>query len=473
MLKNPNVGTPGLRFWTCDRYPYFIPSIKRIEKTSSAFPSGEILHNHNDELFVVISGTATFQIRRLNGEENFYHVAKQDIIFLMAGVNDFTVYDQSPDFEILRIEFSLYTCNDVFAQSSALDFSEALKFSITNKRMALYLPVFSSFFEGDELHVHLTEIYEEFTSQKVGFIIQVQTHLLQLLLAMIRKAREELDEVLKDIGAVGISSKFSSYSAMKKDCILQLSDFEIYDVNPHNNNAAIVSRYLTRHAEKQNPTNSDLEIDNCIDKTLPIESKTSLILNSNNDTIYHVWLFPDRSHFVSDIRKYSDSGYLRFYAKCNMELRFGIVLYNRNNNKCISHTITIKPSDTYSEFCIPILDAKSPSKTSPHLRSIIDYIKQNYSKKILLEDIAEFTHLNPSYLSSLFKEQTGLTLSDYILDYRLSVAKKLLVNSPILSISQVALTVGFYDSAHFSKAFKNRFGLTAREYRNKNVKRPR
>ena len=55
---------------------------------------------------------------------------------------------------------------------------------------------------------------------------------------------------------------------------------------------------------------------------------------------------------------------------------------------------------------------------------------------------------------------------------RLSVAKNLLISSPESSISEIAHFTGFYDSAHFSKVFKQSFGMTAKEFRKEGYKAP-
>jgi two-component system response regulator YesN len=73
--------------------------------------------------------------------------------------------------------------------------------------------------------------------------------------------------------------------------------------------------------------------------------------------------------------------------------------------------------------------------------------------------------LTPSYLSKLFKQETGLTLTDYITEMRLRKAKYLLKNSPDLKIHEIGAEVGYGDPAYFNKLFKRVVGVTPNEYK--------
>ena len=73
-------------------------------------------------------------------------------------------------------------------------------------------------------------------------------------------------------------------------------------------------------------------------------------------------------------------------------------------------------------------------------------------------------HLNKNYLSALFKQETGVNLSNFITDYRIFSAKKALrANSA--KITAVARAVGFKDDHYFSQVFSRRVGLTPKKYR--------
>lgn len=91
-------------------------------------------------------------------------------------------------------------------------------------------------------------------------------------------------------------------------------------------------------------------------------------------------------------------------------------------------------------------------------------LNENLSKDISLDEIAEKVGLNASYLSSLFKQETGETFVQYRIRKRMERAKQLL-SIPHYRITEVSFEVGYADHPHFTKTFKKYTGLTPSEYR--------
>jgi AraC-like DNA-binding protein len=99
-----------------------------------------------------------------------------------------------------------------------------------------------------------------------------------------------------------------------------------------------------------------------------------------------------------------------------------------------------------------------------HTQDIITFIEQHYTDDITLDQLQEHLHLNKFYLSKTFKEVTGTTIFQYLLERRIYAAKLLLVDSQA-KITEICLEVGFKHLAHFSRSFKQATGLTAEQYR--------
>lgn len=95
---------------------------------------------------------------------------------------------------------------------------------------------------------------------------------------------------------------------------------------------------------------------------------------------------------------------------------------------------------------------------------VIEYIKANYRKHMTLEEIAESTYLSKTYLSSLFKKETGYSISEYINIVRIERSKSLLMEEN-LSIIEIANLCGFEDQSYFTKVFKRIVGITPKKYR--------
>ncbi|ASS68577.1 MULTISPECIES: response regulator [unclassified Paenibacillus] len=98
------------------------------------------------------------------------------------------------------------------------------------------------------------------------------------------------------------------------------------------------------------------------------------------------------------------------------------------------------------------------------IKDAISFIDAHLEEPISMKQVAELTHLNASYFSVLFKEQTGVTFSDYLTRLRLQRAKELLVATR-MPISEIAEKVGYGTAKYFIKVFKDNEGTSPRQYR--------
>jgi len=92
------------------------------------------------------------------------------------------------------------------------------------------------------------------------------------------------------------------------------------------------------------------------------------------------------------------------------------------------------------------------------------YVEDHLEEELSLSHLADFIHLAPSYLSQLFKKQTGEGLNDFVAERRIYKACRLLWTTS-LSVSDIARIVGFQDVNYFSRVFKQRQYLTPLEFR--------
>ncbi|MFT8872179.1 MAG: phosphoenolpyruvate hydrolase family protein [Sporolactobacillus sp.] len=109
-----------------------------------------------------------------------------------------------------------------------------------------------------------------------------------------------------------------------------------------------------------------------------------------------------------------------------------------------------------------------PSAPSDYITFLIDYIHHHYMEPITLQDLALVLCLSRAYLSTLFKQRTGFTFSDYLINYRLKQAIKML-HSCRFSVSQIAAAVGYPDVYQFSKIFKKRIGASPKKFLQSNI----
>lgn len=90
---------------------------------------------------------------------------------------------------------------------------------------------------------------------------------------------------------------------------------------------------------------------------------------------------------------------------------------------------------------------------------LLQYVEENYSRKLSLNSLAEQFFLNMSYCSELFKKVTGLNFSDYLTKLRMEKAAELLSTGKY-KVKDVAEMTGYHDAFYFSKVMKKYFGVT-------------
>ena len=157
------------------------------------------------------------------------------------------------------------------------------------------------------------------------------------------------------------------------------------------------------------------------------------------------------------------SGYDDF-SYCQQALRLQITDY------------ILKPVD-YDEFgvCIDNLkislyekrvseEEKTGEKTERVITGITRYMQEHLTEEVSLSVLAEEFHLNPQYISQLFKNEIGVGFLSYLTNIRMEKAKKLLVSTQ-LSMVEIAEQTGYGDYRVFTKVFKKTEGITPSQYR--------
>ena len=94
----------------------------------------------------------------------------------------------------------------------------------------------------------------------------------------------------------------------------------------------------------------------------------------------------------------------------------------------------------------------------------MDYLDQNFSEKITLDNVAEIAYMNPSYFSTFFKQKTGRSFKDYLTALRMEKARELALTSSLKGY-HIAVMVGYDDARYFAKLFKETYGKSVSEMR--------
>lgn len=103
---------------------------------------------------------------------------------------------------------------------------------------------------------------------------------------------------------------------------------------------------------------------------------------------------------------------------------------------------------------------------NPLIENVKNYLQTNLEYDIDISHITSIFHYNQQYLGRLFKKKTGLSIREYVLQQRLERAKLLLENSDDTVIG-IANRVGFNNITYFNRQFKNSYGITPTQCRNR------
>ena len=170
---------------------------------------------------------------------------------------------------------------------------------------------------------------------------------------------------------------------------------------------------------------------------------------------------------IVHIKKYSQELYNSYHEIMNthekkdtcwelmakvLALQFLVILFKELSHQSSSRLQDYFHFETYDKTTIA--------------QTITKYFQENYMKKISVDDIARSTYLSTTYITKIYKEVTGDTPINYLINLRLEKARDILEEGHF-SIQAVAKKVGYDDPYYFSKLFKKKFGCSPSSYKRK------
>lgn len=137
----------------------------------------------------------------------------------------------------------------------------------------------------------------------------------------------------------------------------------------------------------------------------------------------------------------------------------------------VQELANLEPIEEVCAWIVKVLEnfmdevyATRETRNVPVIRQAVSYIKDHFREELTLEDVAQAVHFSPYYVSRLFKEELGLNFIEYVTKTRIDEAKRLLLETN-LTVSEIALSVGYQDPSYFTKVFKKREGQTPTQFR--------
>lgn len=106
----------------------------------------------------------------------------------------------------------------------------------------------------------------------------------------------------------------------------------------------------------------------------------------------------------------------------------------------------------------------SQTKSLEKMKTILKYVEEHYAERITIDDMASLTYYSRSHFMKFFKQHMGAGFTEYLNDYRLTMAERLLKSSDC-SVLEVAEKSGFDNLSYFNRIFKRKYGVSPGKWR--------
>lgn len=125
------------------------------------------------------------------------------------------------------------------------------------------------------------------------------------------------------------------------------------------------------------------------------------------------------------------------------------------------------------EKSLVVTHKKNTEKDYPsdvYVRATLDFIHNHYNERIKIDEIADYIGITRGHLTNSFKKRTGMSPQQFLINFRLENAAHMLVVQKERTIAEVAEDCGYDDGMSFSKAFKQKYGMSPKEFRDSDLK---
>lgn len=223
----------------------------------------------------------------------------------------------------------------------------------------------------------------------------------------------------------------------------------------------------------------EYEMDNSI---LDIKSLNSIenALRAGNSSQF----YDECNNILSNVKKdchsvnYAQSAVLRiFSAICRTAKDSGVSITEEDNFKKLMDSSSFDASTIYLfeisdkvfDSIINKISTEKEDKKQTLISDIKEYIEHHITEDISLATVAQHFNISTGYLSKFFKEYTSEAFSKYVVEKKFNYATRMLVENPNMPIADIANSLGYFDTAYFSRQFKSHYGTTPVQYRKMNI----
>ena len=198
-------------------------------------------------------------------------------------------------------------------------------------------------------------------------------------------------------------------------------------------------------------------------------NKTETVVHMKSDFLGNDFFDIPEMKKIQDLLEVAKGG-VAFHGKTKKKIgeKLEILEYQTDFQRLLSILNILNELGNSEEF--KVLNAEgftfeTEVKDNDRINKVFNYVKSNFKEEISLQEMADLVSMTVPSFCRYFKKITNKTFVQFVNEYRLVHASKLLAENP-MSISEVCLESGFNNFSHFNKSFKSFTGKNPSEYRN-------
>lgn len=268
-------------------------------------------------------------------------------------------------------------------------------------------------------------------------------------------AMGKIDEYLKLSSTVGLSKAYSTLENVKQAFSESMQALDNIYYEGYGN---LYLYSAARFSEKLNIAYGELQ------ETFTLAGEQNILKEPLENFLEHLGTEKLRPDLMRKLEDYISTNLLSFFNQLKTAFDKEIELpYNLYGN-----------SLTYEECCRKLVSCAAfidemqrkvqDCYERQEINDAVRYIRHNYNRNITLEEIAKSVNLSKVYFSQLFKNETGMNFTDFLIQFRIEEAAKLL-KSTDMKVYEIAEQVGIPDQHYFNRLFKNITGVTPKKFR--------
>lgn len=335
------------------------------------------------------------------------------------------------------------------------------------QELTIGLPKRMSLQPMNDPYSHFLKIINELPALSRANITSGYTHIIQSLLTeciiiLLRSNSPEFSHSVNIITAVCLRPLSENTIPFETGTTIWISPIEVYNmITPNFEQANQIHTIGFDHIHQELPAREKMTF--AIDpETQYLGKPTAKIRMRESIDFFRVWLYPSAS--AIDVSRCKDTCGFHFFAKANRPVTLIAAFMDDENNNYVQNTISIRKVNQWEPITLFLNPTKNQSSAAQHVQKAVAFIDSHITLRIKTQDVAKECFLSVSYLSKIFKEQTGVSIANYVISKRIDLAKKEL-SETTKSIEAISQELGFYDIQHFSKTFIQKIKMSPREYR--------